>query len=139
MALLTMALLTMALLTMEQERESKAKVQVAARRLLDQFNQRTQGDIYLMLQGAHLFTDLFLTDPLGGAKLARGDAAALRRTHHKVLARIHPDRHNGSALNVRVQAEELFKLLGEAYARELERLAAVGGGGGQRGSSDLSA
>ena len=95
---------------MEQERESKAKVQVAARRLLDQFNERTQGDIYLMLQGAHLFTDLFLTDPLGGgAKLARGDAAALRRTHHKVLARIHPDRHTGSALNVRVQAEELFK------------------------------
>ena len=137
---LATALVTMALLTMEQERESKAKVQVAARRLLDQFNERTQGDIYLMLQGAHLFTDLFLTDPLGGgAKLARGDAAALRRTHHKVLARIHPDRHTGSALNVRVQAEELFKLLGEAYARELERLAAVSGGGGQRGSTDLSA
>ena len=124
----------------EQERERKAKVQVAARKLLDQFSERTQGDIYLMLQDAHLFTDLFISDPLGGAKLARGDAAALRRTHHKVLARIHPDRHTGSALHVRVQAEELFKLLGEAYERERARLAAVSGGGGQaRGSSDLSA
>ena len=92
-----------------------------------------------MLQSAHLFTDLFLVDPLGGAKLARGDAAALRRTHHKVLARIHPDRNASSTLNVRVQAEELFKLLGEAYARELARLAAVGSGGGQRSSNDLSA
>ena len=124
----------------EQERERKAKVQVAARKLLDQFSERTQGDIYLMLQDAHLFTDLFISDPLGGAKLARGDAAALRRTHHKVLARIHPDRHTGSALHVRVQAEELFKLLGEAYERERARLAAASGGGGQaRGSSDLSA
>ena len=124
----------------EQERERKAKVQVAARKLLDQFSERTQGNIYLMLQDAHLFTDLFISDPLGGAKLARGDAAALRRTHHKVLARIHPDRHTGSALHVRVQAEELFKLLGEAYERERARLAAVSGGGGQaRGSSDLSA
>ena len=124
----------------KQERERKAKVQVAARKLLDQFSERTQGDIYLMLQDAHLFTDLFISDPLGGAKLARGDAAALRRTHHKVLARIHPDRHTGSALHVRVQAEELFKLLGEAYERERARLAAVSGGGGQaRGSSDLSA
>lgn len=124
----------------EQERERKARVQVAARKLLDQFSERTQGDIYLMLQGAHLFTDLFISDPLSGAKLARGDAAALRRTHHKVLARIHPDRHTGSALNVRVQAEELFKLLGEAYERERARLAAVSGRCGQaRGSSDLSA
>ena len=70
----------------------------------------------------------------------RGFEAALRRTHHKVLAKIHPDRHTGSALHVRVQAEELFKLLGEAYERERARLTAVSGGGGQaRGSSDLSA
>ena len=121
------------------ERQGKAKVQVATRRLLEQFEQRTQGDIYLMLQNAHLFTDIFATtDPLGGQKLARGDATALKKTYHKIAAKIHPDRHATSALQVRVQAEEFFKLLAEAYAVEQARLASASAGGGPR-RNDLSA
>ena len=121
----------------EAERSAKERSKTAARRLLAQFEQRAQGSIYLMLQNLHLFTDLFAADPLGGERAAHGDAKALKKQYHKLAAKLHPDRHTASAPLVQVQAEELFKMLGDAYAKEQARIASAGGGGPRR-DDDLS-
>ena len=73
-----------------------------------------------------------------GQRLARGDVGALKKSYHKIAAKVHPDRHATSSLAVRVQAEEVFKLISEAYAKEQARLSAARESKGPRGD-DLSA
>ena len=56
-----------------------------------------------MMRTAHTFTDLMESDPLeGGAALAVGDARSLKRSYHKLAAKLHPDRQTGSSTAVQV-------------------------------------
>ena len=50
---------------------------------------------------------------------------SLKKAYHKLATRLHPDRHQHSALGVQVQAEEIFKLISSKYQQESDRLLSV--------------
>jgi hypothetical protein len=102
-----------------RERENK---KVAADRLLAQWAERTQGNVYAMINSAKLFTDLFDSDPLQGTTLQPGNAKALKKAWHRLAARLHPDRQRDNPTATQVLAEEVFKRLSLAYQKENERL-----------------
>ena len=104
------------------DQKERALKRVQTDKLLRQWHARTGGDVYAMLASCKLFTDLFATDPLGGAAVARGDAAALKKAWHKLATRLHPDRQRGNPTATQVLAEECFKTLTLAYQKEADRL-----------------
>ena len=52
-------------------------------------------------------------------------AREVKKAYHKLATRLHPDRHQHSALGVQVQAEEIFKLISSKYQQESDRLLSV--------------
>ncbi len=54
--------------------------------------------------------------------VARGDLKSLKRAYHRAAAKLHPDKVQSLPLASQALAEELFKALGEAYAKELKAL-----------------
>jgi hypothetical protein len=106
---------------LQKERASK---KAGADRLLRQWTERTNGDVYAMMSSVKQFADLFSTDPLAGATLTRGDAPALKKAWHKLAAKLHPDRQRANSTAIKVLAEEVFKALTIAYQKENQRLGA---------------
>ena len=88
--------------------------------------QQGVSEAYAMMRSAHHFMDVFSGgDPLHGSELEVGDATSLKKAYHKLAMRLHPDRHQHSALGVQVQAEEIFKLVSSKYQQESDRLLSV--------------
>jgi len=102
-----------------KQRESKKH---QADKLLHEWLGRTRGDVYEMMGSVKLFTDLFDSDPLAGILPQRGHAAQLKKAWHKLAAKLHPDRQQQNSVATQVLAEEVFKALTIAYAKENERL-----------------
>ena len=116
----------------QKEREHK---KTAATRLLKQWMERTNGDVYEMMLSCKLFTDIFpMGDPLAAAAaggggggpgpplLTRGDGTSLKKAWHKLAAKLHPDRQRNNDTATQVLAEEVFKALTLAYQKEAQRL-----------------
>ena len=109
-----------------KEEADREKLRFAARRLTEQWVARNGDDVYAMMRSAHHFMDVFSGgDPLHGSELKAGDAVSLKKAYHKLATRLHPDRHQHSALGVQVQAEEIFKLISSKYQQESDRLLSV--------------
>ena len=54
--------------------------------------------------------------------VVRGDAKSLKRAYHRAAAKLHPDKVHALPLTSQALAEELFKAMGEAYAKEIKEL-----------------
>ena len=106
-----------------KQREAKKH---QADKLLHEWLGRTRGDVYEMMGSVKLFTDLFDSDPLAGILPQRGHAAQLKKAWHKLAAKLHPDRQQQNSVATQVLAEEVFKALTIAYAKENERLGVSG-------------
>ena len=63
--------------------------------------------------------------------VSEGDGKGLRKAYHKTVARLHPDKVGKHSRPVQVMAEELFKVLTEAYNKEATRLERSGHGESQ--------
>ncbi len=81
-------------------------------------------DICTMLQGlAQLGAPLCPPELLDGELIRRGDARGIRKAYHRAASTLHPDRVRDQPAEVRAAAEEIFKMLSEAYrlSREADR------------------
>lgn len=109
----------------EKLARERERGQAAAKRILKEWCARTRGDAYSMMRSAHLFTDIFESDPLAGIELVNGNASSLKKCYHKLAAKLHPDRQRGNPTATQVLAEEVFKLITIAYQQESAKLLSV--------------
>ena len=77
--------------------------------------------VHAMLSSLHNFPDLF---PAGSTPVLSSpdkcDNAELGKAYKKALKRLHPDRLRNKSLREKVQGEELFKLITDAYAAHMK-------------------
>ena len=89
---------------------------------------QAHGSIYEQLASLPQIGPPIFPEAWTAGDVPRGDAKKLKRAYHRAAARVHPDKVHDLPVSAQALAEELFKALGEAYQKEVKRIAAAGGG-----------